>query len=327
MSSITNKFDDMQTHPDNYSDEHLESMMNHIDKPVDVEEKWRKFEAKHFGNNPESNISDDSAKNTDGVSLNNDLHSPKKIHLWRNVAAVVACVFLITGVSFATKGAVAKFIGESKLVEIEPYAFNEYKLPPISGEDYADKFDNDSLQKVIEDIDITRNYKMFHEVYNTGCSWYCGGIPKKAKASSTLKENGAISCDPQNVNDFNLHTAWVEGAEGQGIGEYLEIIFDKESIPFNEIHIVNGYAKKQRIWEENSRVKELKVYYNDTPVCVLKLKDTRDEQLFKVDMIGPKDISKSNKDWVVKFEIRDVYPGTKYEDTAITEILFDGPCH
>lgn len=317
MSSITNKFNDMQAHPENYSDEHLESMMNHIDKPVDVEEKWKKFEAKHFTGTTSSSVK----------KMTND---PRKSHFWRNVAAAVACVFLIAGGTFATKGTITHILmddGDAKIKKIEPYAFNQYKLPPISGDEYADKFDNDSLIKVIEDIDIANNYKMFHDVYQPGCSWYCGGGAKETKASSTLRENGAISCTPKNVTDFNLHTAWVEGVEGQGIGEYLELVFDKYSIPFNEIHIINGYAKKQKVWEENSRAKELMVYYNDTPVCILKLNDTRDEQLFKVDMIGPKDTNKNKKDWTVKFEILDVYPGTKYEDTAITEILFDGPNH
>lgn len=317
MSSVTNKFNDMQAHPENYSDEHIESMMNHIDKPVDVEEKWKKFEAKHFAEKSSS-----TAKTSATAKI-------RKTHLFRNVAAIVSAVFLVAGGTFATKGTIADIIAESKIKEIEPYAFNKYKLPAITGEQY-DEIDGcdieDPAQARLAE-DIRTNYKMFHEVYQKGCSWYCGGNPKETKASSSLKENGAISCAPKNVNDFNLHTAWVEGAEGQGIGEYLEIVFDKGSAPFDEIHIINGYAKKQRIWEENSRVKELKIYYNETPLCILKLKDTRDEQLFKVDMIGPKYGEESPKDWVVKFEILDVYPGTKYEDTAITEILFDGPNH
>jgi len=31
--------------------------------------------------------------------------------------------------------------------------------------------------------------------------------------------------------------------------------------------------------------------------------------------------------WSFKFEIVDVYEGTKYDDTVISEIYFSGPCH
>lgn len=301
MSSVTNKFRDMQEHPENYTDEHIESMIDYIDKPVDVEEKWSKFEAKHFA-----------------------VKHVRKTHLWRNVAAIVATAFLIAGGSFATKTVINKISVENTVKEFTPYKTYPYKLPNMSAEKYKNQIDSDYRDECAK---IAEEYLMFAEVYNVGCSWYCGGDPKEAKASSHLSENGAISCAPSNANDFNLHTAWVEGAEGQGIGEYLDIVFDKQSIPFDEIHIINGYAKSQKVWEENSRVKELKVYYNDVPVAILKLKDTRDEQLFKVGMIGPKRGSKVKNDWIVRFEILDVYPGSKYEDTAITEILFDGPCH
>ena len=300
MSSVTNKFRDMQEHPENYTDEHIESMIDYIDKPVDVEEKWSKFEAKHFA-----------------------VKHVRKTHLWRNVAAIVATVFLIAGGSFATKTVVSKMSVENRVKEIEPYMTNPYKLPNLTPEEYQVAIDvhcGDSIGDKLHS-----DYKMFSELYSIGCNWYCGGDPKETKASSFLSENGAISCVPGNAKDWNLHTAWVEGAEGQGIGEYLEIVFDKQSNPFNEIHIINGYAKSHRVWEENSRVKDLKVYYNDVPVAILKLKDTRDEQLFKVDMIGPKEGTKAKRDWTVRFEILDVYPGSKYEDTAITEILFDGP--
>lgn len=225
MSSVTNKFRDMQEHPENYTDEHIESMIDYIDKPVDVEDKWSKFEAKHFAVKP-----------------------VRKTHLWRNVAAIVATAFLIAGGSFATKTVINKISVENTVKEFTPYKTYPYKLPNMSAEKYKNQIDSDYLDECAK---IAAEYLMFAEVYNVGCSWYCGGDPNEAKASSHLSENGAISCAPSNANDFNLHTAWVEGAEGQGIGEYLDIVFDKQSIPFDEIHIINGYAKSQKVWEEN----------------------------------------------------------------------------
>ena len=65
------------------------------------------------------------------------------------------------------------------------------------------------------------------------------------------------------------------------------------------------------------------MYYNDEPYAILNLKDTRDCQIFDVGTLGYEDKSNAPA-WTIKFEIMEVYPGDKYQDTAITEIYFDG---
>jgi hypothetical protein len=65
------------------------------------------------------------------------------------------------------------------------------------------------------------------------------------------------------------------------------------------------------------------MYYNDKPYVVLNLQDTMNLQSFNVGILGYEDRD-SAPAWSIKFEILEVYPGEKYEDTAITEIYFDG---
>ena len=56
--------------------------------------------------------------------------------------------------------------------------------------------------------------------------------------------------------------------------------------------------------------------------AILELEDSRTLQCFDVGLLGYNDKNAAN--WTLKFEILDVYPGEKYEDTAISELYFDG---
>jgi hypothetical protein len=105
--------------------------------------------------------------------------------------------------------------------------------------------------------------------------------------------------------------------------------FPPENPRITTIIVVNGYVKTKKTWDENSRVKTLKMYINDKPYAILDLVDSRQEQQFTVDPIGNDDRDnwyqlKNSPPWTMKFEIVDVYKGEKYDDTAITEIYFDG---
>ena len=183
-----------------------------------------------------------------------------------------------------------------------------------------------------EDQDVYNSYdEMLGDYWKAGkadCSWYCGGGSFKVTASSTLEASSTYNYNAQNTHDFDLKTAWVEGVEGYGVGEYLEYEFIASGPRITNIIIANGYVKTERAWQDNSRVKKLKVYLNDKPIVVLKFEDKRAEQHFEIDPIGLSDRQNAkeyeNVFWTLKFEILEVYPGDKYEDTVISEIYFDG---
>ncbi len=167
------------------------------------------------------------------------------------------------------------------------------------------------------------------DIVGGACSWYCGGGPKLITASSYLKGQGTNSYEPRNAHDLSYQNAWVEGVDGHGIGEYLAYEFVPESPRITEIIVVNGYVKSPATWDANSRVKKLRVYYNDKPIADLNLKDVRASQHFKFQPIGYEERTDFNSlklkaPWTLKFEILEVYEGTKYSDTAISEIYFDG---
>lgn len=155
--------------------------------------------------------------------------------------------------------------------------------------------------------------------YSGMCSWYCGGQIDSVTASSALSDRYA----GENAHDFSIVTAWVEGVEGNGEGEYLLYSFPGTCPRITTVLILNGYVKNYEVWRDNARVKKLLMYYNDKPYVVLNLQDTMNLQSFSVGILGYEDRDTAPA-WSIKFEILEVYPGMKYEDTAITEIYFDG---
>ena len=155
--------------------------------------------------------------------------------------------------------------------------------------------------------------------YSGNCSWYCGGQIDSVTASSALGEKYAA----EKAHDFSIVTAWVEGVEGNGEGEYIKYAFPGTCPRITTVLIHNGYVKNWEVWYDNARVKRLLMYYNDEPYAILNLHDTMGLQSFDVGVLGYED-KDSAPAWSIKFEILEVYPGKKYEDTAITEIYFDG---
>lgn len=162
--------------------------------------------------------------------------------------------------------------------------------------------------------------RVLSHFYSANCSWYCGGQIDSVTASSALGEKYAAD----NAHDFSIVTAWVEGVAGSGEGEYIKYAFPGTCPRITTVLIHNGYVKNWDVWRDNGRVKKLLMYYNEKPYVVLNLKNTMHLQRFEVGILGHEERSEASPAWSIKFEILEVYPGEKYEDTAITEIYFDG---
>ena len=159
------------------------------------------------------------------------------------------------------------------------------------------------------------------DIIDGGCSWYCGGGNYSVKASSSLHPEKGIVYKAENANDISYKTAWVEGKKDEGIGEYLEYSFKNNSPRVTKIIISNGYMKSEIAWKNNNRVKKIKLYINGKAFGILNLEDSRTDQIFDIGTFGH---NKNGTDLIMKFEILEVYKGDKFNDTAITEIYFDG---
>jgi hypothetical protein len=118
---------------------------------------------------------------------------------------------------------------------------------------------------------------------------------------------------PESLFDNDSNTAWVEGVDGQGIGEWIVIEFDGLRL-VRDIQIANGYNKGRQLYQKNSRVKELKLEFSQRERRTVVIQDTGVTQSIAL----PKD--QPLKAYWVKLTIESVYPGNKFEDTAISEL-------
>lgn len=191
---------------------------------------------------------------------------------------------------------------------------------------------NDYVQK---DLQMTTEYDWWSTLHHQK-------LPKltvTTVASSTL--NNSDSYKSANICDGKAETAWVPGIKG-GIGEWIKIGIDAHtgysvtSTPFSviEIGVIPGYAKSSNTWSENNRVKKLLVIIyspqpsfheeNEWAVFRLNLNDENKLQVFRIphNKIGINELDGMKK--VIWIKIEDIYKGTKYDDTCISEFVAVG---
>lgn len=215
----------------------------------------------------------------------------------------------------------------------------EYYALRAKEEKEADKMTEAEFQRLTE---IMEGSALLTDLYSGYCSWYCGGDVKRVTASSHLKSQGRFNYLPQNAHDFDHESVWAEGVPGQGIGQWLDYEFEGACPRITHVTIASGHVKTQAAWEANSRPKQIKVYYLGKPYAILDLQDIRGVQWFDLTTpLPPAEAKKAeenneypfialgyhdpdNPSWHLRFEIMEVYPGTKYEDTVISELYFDG---
>lgn len=78
-------------------------------------------------------------------------------------------------------------------------------------------------------------------------------------ASSVLSETldgRDVSYPPVKLFDEDPATAWVEGAEGTGVGEQVTFLTDR---PVASLEITNGFARSERLFRRNGRPRELRL--------------------------------------------------------------------
>ena len=208
----------------------------------------------------------------------------------------------------------AKIVPLPKEIDFEEIA-NTWKI-------FA-KIPYDSLNDHQRDIiDLCEIDDVLMHFYSASCSWYCGGIIDTVVASSCKNADQFGNYEGYNTHDWNIYSAWVTNLNNSGVGESITYTFPGNCPRITTIIILNGYTCDTNDWQDYSRVKKLKMYYDGKPYAILELQDTRDEQDFKVGLLGYRDIE--HPQWTLQFEILEVYPGRKYQNTAITELSFDG---
>jgi hypothetical protein len=134
--------------------------------------------------------------------------------------------------------------------------------------------------------------------------------PHAATASSTLKATSFTDFRATNLLDGNLASAWTEGADGNGVGEWVRLEFE-EAVPLARIEIANGYQRDTERFSGDERVKNIELQYSDGTTQIVQLLDAQGLQVIK-----PKT---PDTQWI-KLTILSVYPLFKWEDAALSEV-------
>mgnify|MGYP003289778708 FL=1 len=175
-------------------------------------------------------------------------------------------------------------------------------------------------------------------------------------ASSVLHENGKNDefYDRNKLFDKELSTSWVEGVDGDGIGEYILLQVYEDgflgeeyfNIKDNKIRVLltinNGFCKNFDLYCKNNRVKKAKItiydmslrvgqnetVVDDDPEIVLSdtifIEDKMENQIIPIEFSLKKNHTTTTTEIILKFEILEVYKGSLYEDTAISELKVIG---
>ncbi len=134
--------------------------------------------------------------------------------------------------------------------------------------------------------------------------------PSAATASSSLKSTSITDFRPTNLLDGDLGSAWVEGADGPGLGEWVRLDFESP-ILIDRIEIANGYQRDAERFQGNERIENIQLQYSDGTSQVVKLLDAEGLQLIEPEV--------EDTQWI-KVTILSVYPDYKWEDAALSDV-------
>ncbi|MBQ7653543.1 MAG: hypothetical protein IJS17_00540 [Clostridia bacterium] len=133
-------------------------------------------------------------------------------------------------------------------------------------------------------------------------------------ASSALTDKYGTVYPAENLCDLKLETSWIEGVDGNGEGEYI-LFSAAEKKTVRRIDIINGYQASKDHYFRNSRIKK----------CLVELDGGVKFSVDFFDDFGKKTIVEFKNPIstsTAKITIEEVYGGTRFEDTSITEIVF-----
>ncbi|QJE96306.1 NADase-type glycan-binding domain-containing protein [Luteolibacter luteus] len=150
---------------------------------------------------------------------------------------------------------------------------------------------------------------------NRGGKWTMQHANYQVSASSTLPPEGEHRYDASLLKDTYQKGAWSEGAEGPGIGEWLEL---KPAVakPVVAIGITPGFATSDELFKANNRPRRILVNLNGEHEFTADIPDSRDYCRVPVNAY-----SKPVKS--IRITFKDVWKGEQFDDLCVTQILLE----
>lgn len=119
---------------------------------------------------------------------------------------------------------------------------------------------------------------------------------------------------PRYIGDGDPKTAWVEGAEGSGAGEWVRLrVTPMDGATRVRVRVRNGYQKSKKLFRANARAEQV-------TLRVLPGKVDRSVRLADAD--GWQEIAAefpAQRVEAIELRVDSVYPGTKYADLCVSD--------
>ena len=139
-------------------------------------------------------------------------------------------------------------------------------------------------------------------------------IKIQSASSSSNYDSGGESFPATKVKD-KQRKPWYEGDRGNGLGAWVKVDFNAAT-PVNRVVMLAGDWTTATKWSQANRPKEVELKFDDESTLTWTLDDTMTPQTF----VLPKTKSTAS----IRFKLVQIYPGTAFPDTAISEIsVFD----
>jgi hypothetical protein len=133
---------------------------------------------------------------------------------------------------------------------------------------------------------------------------------------AALEPEGERNYDVNNIKGVHGGPSWVEGVEGDGIGENITLTVHRP-LPLDAIMIMPGYKSSddQDLWTKNNRVAELEITLNGEHTFTTVLPDEKFSELYPIPVRGyTKPVT------TVKLVIKGVHRGTSAGDTCVARV-------
>lgn len=148
----------------------------------------------------------------------------------------------------------------------------------------------------------------------------------RAEASSELLERNGTLHGALRAADTESSTAWCESAEGDGMGEWLELRLDcsAETAPgIAGLAVRAGYGSRPESWRQNNRVARaeltIRVSGWESWRGEVKFEDVPAQQFVPLPVPIP---CQPDQEVAARVRILDVFEGSSYTDTCISSIAF-----
>ncbi|PHP67198.1 hypothetical protein CSC94_09095 [Zhengella mangrovi] len=117
-----------------------------------------------------------------------------------------------------------------------------------------------------------------------------------------------------NLIDGAGDTAWCEGVNGPGLGQRI-VISIRGGAPFDRIMLWNGYQKSRTAFTRNGRPSALRVETDLGENITFQLPDKLGEVVLGLNRMAVRS--------EVVLTIEDIYRGSHYADTCISDVFID----